>query len=57
LAPTPIDAELTFRTTVKEQYGRKIIVVCRLYAREKETARGEVTGIRVPSSKNLLSPA
>jgi len=56
LAPTPIDAELTFRTTVKEQNARKIIVVSRLYAREKETARGEVTGIRVPSIKSVLSP-
>jgi acyl-coenzyme A thioesterase PaaI-like protein len=56
LAPTPIDAELVLRTTVKEQYERKIIVICRVYADGKECARGEVTGVRIPSRKNVLNP-
>jgi len=53
-APTPIDAELVLRATVKEQHERKIIIVCTLHADGKECARGEVTGIRIPSRNAVL---
>jgi len=56
LKPTPIDAELVLRTTVKEQHPRRTIIVCSLYAGGKEFARAEVTGIRIPSGRNILNP-
>ncbi len=54
LAPTPIGAELELRARVKEQHRRKTIVICTLYADGKECVRGEVTGVRIASRKNVL---
>lgn len=48
LRPTPIDAEVTLRARVKESTDRKTVVLCSLWARDEECARGQVVAVRVP---------
>ncbi len=48
LKPTPIDAPVELRARVKERAGRKTIVICSLFSRGEECARGEVVALRVP---------
>ena len=54
LQPTPMNTELLLKARVKEQKGKKVVVICSLFAHGKECARGEVVGIRVPSRRNML---
>ncbi|MEW5909863.1 MAG: PaaI family thioesterase [Thermodesulfobacteriota bacterium] len=54
LHPTPMNTELLLRAKVREQKEKKIVVTCSLFAEDKECARGEVVGIRVPSRRNRL---
>jgi acyl-coenzyme A thioesterase PaaI-like protein len=46
--PTPIDAPLEVRATVKEVKRRKVVVTTSLYARGEICARGEVIAIQMP---------
>jgi acyl-coenzyme A thioesterase PaaI-like protein len=48
LRPTPIDALLQVRASVKEIKGRKVIVISNLYAGGELCARGEVLTVRMP---------
>ena len=48
LRPTPIDATLEVRATVKEIKGRKVVVSSTLSARGDICARGEVVAVQVP---------
>jgi acyl-coenzyme A thioesterase PaaI-like protein len=48
LAPTPIDASLELRGSVKEIKGRKVIVAVTLSAENKICATGEVVMVRIP---------
>lgn len=50
LRPTPIDAPVTLRSTVKECKGRRTTVACSLSAKGQECARAEVVAVRVPES-------
>lgn len=50
LRPTPIDARVTLRATVKECSGRRTTVACSLSANGRECARAEVVAVRVPES-------
>jgi acyl-coenzyme A thioesterase PaaI-like protein len=43
VAPTPIDAELEVRGTIRELKERKVVVACTVKARGLEVVRGEVT--------------
>ena len=47
LAPTPIDATLELRGTVKEIKGRKVIVGVTLSAKAKVCAKGEVVAVQI----------
>ena len=47
LKPTPIDKPITLRAQVKEITGKKIIVTCSLYSRNKECAYVELVAIKV----------
>ncbi len=48
LKPTPIDAQLEIRATVKEVKGRKVVVASRLVAAGQVCATGEVVAVQVP---------
>ncbi len=48
LRPTPIDAELEIRATVKEIKGRKVVVAATLSANGELCARGEVVAVQMP---------
>ncbi len=48
LKPTPIDAPLEIRATVKEVKGRKVVVASRLVAAGQVCATGEVVAVQVP---------
>jgi acyl-coenzyme A thioesterase PaaI-like protein len=48
LHPTPIDAELEIRATVKEIKGRKVVVAATLSANGELCARGEVVAVQMP---------
>jgi len=48
LRPTPLDATLEIRGTVKEIKGRKVVVAATLSARGQICARGEVVAVKVP---------
>jgi acyl-coenzyme A thioesterase PaaI-like protein len=48
LRPTPIDAELEVRASVKEIKGRKVVLNCTLSARGEICARGEVVTVQMP---------
>ncbi len=48
LRPTPIDAEVTLRARIKESTAKKTVVLCSLWSRGEECARGEVVAVRVP---------
>jgi acyl-coenzyme A thioesterase PaaI-like protein len=48
LRPTPIDADLEIRASVKEIKGRKVVVTSTLSARGEVCARGEVVAVQVP---------
>lgn len=48
LRPTPIDAPLEVRATVKEIKGRKIIIASTLSAHGEICARGEVVTVQMP---------
>ena len=50
LKPTPIDAELVIRGTVKEIKGRKVVVETTVNAGDVVTARGEVVAVQMPES-------
>ncbi len=50
LKPTPIDSPLEIRASVKENKGRKVIVISTLSAKGEIRARGEVTAARMPDS-------
>ena len=48
LRPTPIDATLEVRGTVKEIKGRKVVVAASLSANGEVCARGEVVAVQMP---------
>ncbi|MBI4788140.1 MAG: PaaI family thioesterase [Chloroflexi bacterium] len=48
LRPTPIDATLEVRATVKEIKGRKVVVAATLSAKGEVCARGEVVAVQMP---------
>ena len=48
LRPTPIDAELEIRGTVKELKGKKVVVTTTLSARGEVCVRGEVVAVQAP---------
>ncbi len=48
LKPTPIDAPLEIRATVKEVKGRKVVIASRLVAAGQVCATGEVVAVQVP---------
>jgi acyl-coenzyme A thioesterase PaaI-like protein len=50
LRPTPIDAELEIRGTIKEQKPKKVVVAATVSAGGDVCARGEVVAVRMPSS-------
>jgi acyl-coenzyme A thioesterase PaaI-like protein len=50
LLPTPIDAVLELRGTVKEVKGRKVIVGVDLTARGNLCAQGEVVAVQMPEN-------
>ncbi len=50
LRPTPIDATLEVRATVKEIKGRKVIVTETLSANGIVCARGEVVAVQMPEN-------
>ena len=50
LKPTPIDAELVIRGTVKEIKGRKVVVETTVNAGDVVTAGGEVVAVQMPES-------
>jgi len=50
LRPTPIDEPVVLRARVKEMKERKAIVICSLFAKGEECARGEVVAVRVPAA-------
>ncbi|MDE3088173.1 MAG: PaaI family thioesterase [Chloroflexota bacterium] len=52
LRPTPIDATLQVRATIKEIRGRKVIVSETLSAHGELCARGEVVAVQMP--ENLI---
>jgi acyl-coenzyme A thioesterase PaaI-like protein len=52
LAPTPIDATLELRGTVKEIKGRKVIVGVTLYAKGEVCAKGEVVAVQIPEDSS-----
>lgn len=45
--PTPIDAELTLRATIKDLGERKALVVCSVTAGDVETVTGELVAVKV----------
>ncbi|MCZ6533874.1 MAG: PaaI family thioesterase, partial [SAR324 cluster bacterium] len=49
LAPTPIGAPLQLRARIVELTEKKAVVSCSLLSSGKETARGEVIGVRIPA--------
>ena len=53
LKPTPIDAEIILRARPKELASKKAIIVCSVYANERECARGEVVAVRVAARKGI----
>ncbi len=54
LKPTPLkDETLELRAHVVSSKGRKTIVACSVFANGKETAQGEVLGIRIEDSPEL----
>lgn len=48
LKPTPLDATLEIRATVKEVKGRKVVIASRLMAEGQICATGEVVAVQVP---------
>jgi acyl-coenzyme A thioesterase PaaI-like protein len=48
LKPTPLDAVLEVRASVKEIKGRKVVVSTELIARGEVCARGEVVAVQMP---------
>jgi acyl-coenzyme A thioesterase PaaI-like protein len=48
LKPTPIDADLELRGTVKEIKGRKVVVAVMLFSKGEVCARGEVIAVQLP---------
>lgn len=50
LRPTPIDAPLDLRATVRERDDRRTVVDCVLAAAGKDRARAVVTAVQVPQS-------
>ncbi len=48
LAPTPIDQPLELRARITEMTEKKAVVNCSVRSGGKETARGEVIGVRLP---------
>lgn len=50
LLPTPIDAPIEVRGTVKEIKGRKIVVAATVRSRGIVTARGEVVAVQMPDT-------
>ncbi|MCZ6628410.1 MAG: PaaI family thioesterase [SAR324 cluster bacterium] len=49
LAPTPTDAPLELRARIVELTNKKAVINCSLRSGGKETARGEVIGVRIPA--------
>ncbi|MDP2645926.1 MAG: PaaI family thioesterase [Desulfobacterales bacterium] len=47
LRPTPVDAELFFKSHVKTLHDRKVVVSCSVTANGQECARGEIVAVRV----------
>lgn len=47
IRPTPISEPVTLGARVKEMKGRKSVVICSLYSKGEECARGEVLAVRV----------
>ena len=48
LRPTPINAPLEVRATVREIKGRKVVIDATLSAQGEVTARGEIIAVQVP---------
>jgi acyl-coenzyme A thioesterase PaaI-like protein len=48
LAPTPIGQPLELRARITELTEKKAVVTCSVRSGGKETARGEVIGVRLP---------
>ena len=46
LKPTPMTQPVTLRARVKETKGRKMILICSLWAQDQECARGEVVAVQ-----------
>jgi acyl-coenzyme A thioesterase PaaI-like protein len=55
LRPTPIDAPLEVRASVKEIKGRKVVVSAALYAHGEVCAQGEVVAVQLPD--HLATPS
>jgi acyl-coenzyme A thioesterase PaaI-like protein len=53
LKPTPIDAVLEVRSTVKEIKGRKVVVSTTLIVNGEVCARGEVVAVQIPEQLAL----
>ena len=54
--PTPIAEEVTLRARITDITDRKTLVVCSIYAEDKECAQAELLAIRVPPEW-LLPPS
>jgi len=54
LKPTPIDAALELRGTIKLVRSRKVVIEVEVWSKGELTARGEVTAVRVPES--MIAP-
>ena len=54
LRPTPIDAPMELRGTVKEIKGRKVVVQIDLYSKGQVCARGQVVAVQIP--EKLAAP-
>jgi acyl-coenzyme A thioesterase PaaI-like protein len=50
LRPTPIDAELEIRGTIKALKEKKVVVTEKLFAEGQLCARGEVVAVRMPET-------
>lgn len=49
LRPTPVGKAMELRARIVENSGRKMRLTCSVFSEGLETARGEVTAVRVPS--------
>lgn len=50
LSPTSLDRPMELRARIVEKHEKKMRVICTVNSGGKETARGEVTAVRVPAA-------